>query len=113
MVDDASKTVRSGFLQGVRSALLLTWPVLSALLATIVGLGAVVGMLEGWGIGRGIYFAFVTGLTIGYGDLSPSAALTQALAIAIGFIGVILTGVVAAVAVAALQAATGGQHSKG
>ncbi|MEN9784009.1 MAG: hypothetical protein RJA24_1352, partial [Pseudomonadota bacterium] len=28
------------------------------------------GMLTGWPIGDGIYFAFISGLTIGYGDLA-------------------------------------------
>ena len=109
MADEDPKTVRTAFLRGVIHALRLTWPVLSGLLALMACLGAAVGLLEGWGIGSGIYFAFVTGLTIGYGDFAPSAALTRGLALAIGFIGITLTGVVAAIAVAALQSASGGQ----
>jgi hypothetical protein len=99
--------VRAGFLQGIRDGLRTMWPILSALLALKAVLGSVVGLAEGWGIGPGIYFAFVTGLTIGYGDLAPTTMLTRTLAVAIGFLGVILTGLVAALAVAALQAATG------
>jgi hypothetical protein len=38
--------------------------------------------------GGAVYFAFVTGLTIGYGDIVPRQALTRALAMAIGFGGV-------------------------
>ena len=55
-------------------------------------------------IWQGVYFAYVTGLTIGYGDLAPKQALTRFLAIAIGFSGVLLTGLVAALAVKAIQA---------
>jgi hypothetical protein len=103
--------VRTTFIRGVVYALRVTWPVLSGLLMLMACLGAVVGLLEGWGLANGIYFAFVTGLTIGYGDLSPSTVLTRVLAMAIGFVGISLTGVVAAIAVAALQSATGGQAS--
>jgi hypothetical protein len=82
----------------------VTWPVLSGLLFFKAGMGAVVGLLEGWGIGQGIYFAFITGLTIGYGDLAPKQPLTQVLAVAIGFSGILLTGLVAALAVKAIHA---------
>jgi hypothetical protein len=52
-----------------------------------------------------MYFAFVSGLTIGYGDLVPKTLLSRTLAIGIGFTGILLTGLVAAVAVHALTAA--------
>ena len=56
-----------------------------------------------WSLGDGLYFAFVTVLTIGYGDLVPRQPLTRFLAILIGLFGVVLTGLIAAVAVHALQ----------
>ena len=48
-----------------------------------------------------------TFITIGYGDLAPRTLLTRVLAVAIGFCGVLLTALVAAVAVKALTAAHG------
>jgi hypothetical protein len=54
-------------------------------------------------VGESIYFAFVSGLTIGYGDLAPKEPLSRILAIVIGFTGILLTGLVAAVAVRALE----------
>jgi hypothetical protein len=87
------------------AGLAVVWPVLSALLLLKALLGAVVGLIEGWGIWQGIYFAFITGLTIGYGDLAPHHALTQFMAVAIGFLGITLTGLVAALAVKAFQLA--------
>jgi hypothetical protein len=60
----------------------------------------------GWSIHEAIYFAFVSGLTIGYGDFAPKFLLTRALAIVIGGCGVVLTALVAAVAVKALTSAT-------
>ena len=78
---------------------------MSALLVLIVALGLTVGLLEGWSVAESIYFSFVTGLTIGYGDLAPKMLLTRVLAILIGVCGVVVTGPVAAVAVKALTSA--------
>jgi hypothetical protein len=71
----------------------------------MVALGIAISILEGWPLVDGIYFAFVSGLTIGYGDLVPKSHLARALAICIGFTGILLTGLVAAVGVNALTAA--------
>lgn len=98
---------RARFLRGVLAGLRLTWPILSGLLLLMAGLGAAVGIIEGWGVFDGVYFAFVTGLTIGYGDLAPGGALGRLLAVAIGLTGIVLTGLVAALGVAALHAALG------
>jgi hypothetical protein len=43
-------------------------------------------------------------LTIGYGDLVPTRIITRAIALLIGLIGILLTGLVAALGVRALQA---------
>lgn len=53
----------------------------------------------------GVYFAFVTGLTVGYGDLVPKLLLSRAIAIALGFCGILLTGLVAAISVYSLERA--------
>jgi hypothetical protein len=90
---------------GMRDGLGVVWPILSVLLGMMVILGMVISLLEGWRIGDGLYFAFVSGLTIGYGDLVPKAHLSRVLAIGIGFTGILLTGLVAAVGVNALNAA--------
>ena len=52
------------------------------------------------------YFTFVTGLTIGYGDVVPVRLAARLIAILIGFRGILLTGLVAAIGVRALQEAT-------
>jgi hypothetical protein len=77
------------------------------LLGIIVALGVVIGLIEGWSVQESIYFAFVSGLTIGYGDLAPKTLLTRVLAILIGVCGVLATALVAAVAVKALTAVHG------
>jgi hypothetical protein len=95
--------VRRQFFVELWNGLKLVWPILSGLLGIMLVLGVVIGRLEGWPLGDAVYFAFVSGLTIGYGDLAPSEPLSRALAICIGFTGILLTGLVAALAVRALE----------
>jgi hypothetical protein len=101
----APKTLRRRFLLALGHALSVTWPVLSAILAIQVTLGLLIGFVEGWTVGDAIYFAFVTGLTIGYGDIVPRQALTRALAVGIGISGLFLTGLIAGIAVYAMRTA--------
>ena len=97
------RTMRRTFFNGLFAGLRVVWPILSGLLAIIVGLGIVIGLIEGWSLQESIYFAFVSGLTIGYGDFAPRGLAPRALAIGIGICGVLLTALVAAVAVKALD----------
>jgi hypothetical protein len=82
------------------------WPILSGLAGAQVVLGALVGLRENWSFGESIYFSLITGLTIGYGDLVPLHFMTRFLSVLIGFVGILTTGLVAAVSVRALQAVT-------
>ena len=54
----------------------------------------------------------VTGLTIGYGDFVPHRPLTQALSVMIGFLGIVLIGLVSALAVKAFQLSSETQPHK-
>ena len=103
-----ARVLRRQFAAGMRAGLRVVWPVLSALLLAMVGLGIVAGRFEGWPLGDSLYFSFVSGLTIGYGDLSPKTGVGRILAITIGACGIMLTALVAAVAVKALTVARGG-----
>jgi hypothetical protein len=84
----------------------VVWPILSGLLGMMVALGVVISWLEGWTLFDGGYFAFVSGLTIGYGDLVPKQPLSRVLAIGIGLTGVLMVGLIVAIAVAALESVT-------
>jgi Ion channel len=97
--------LRRRFLRALWQELRIVWPILSAIVAIQLGLGALIGRLEEWPVGDAAYFTFVTGLTIGYGDLVPTRLITRLLAILIGFCGILLAGLVAAVGVQALNAA--------
>jgi hypothetical protein len=101
------KVLRRNFLRGLIAGLHIVWPILSGLLVVIVGLGVIIGMREGWSLQESIYFSFVSGLTIGYGDLAPKLLLSRALAIVIGLCGVLFTALLAGVAVKALTMARG------
>jgi hypothetical protein len=105
-----SRTLRRKFLTGLFAGLRVVWPILSGLLGLIIALGLAAGLVEGWSVQESIYFAFVSGLTIGYGDLAPKLLLARVLAIAIGACGVLVTALIAAIAVKALNAASDGDE---
>jgi len=104
------RALRRLFAAHLLAGLRVVWPILAVLLGLMVALGCTVALLEHWTLFEGIYFAFVSGLTIGYGDLAPKATLARALAVTIGFVGVLLTALVAAVGVQALHATQQGQR---
>ena len=99
------KTLRRRFFVAFGHAIHVTWPVLSAIIAIQLALGLLTGFVEGWSVGDAVYFTFITGFTIGYGDLVPRQTLARALAIGIGFSGLLITGVIAAIAVHAMRSA--------
>ena len=51
-----------------------------------------------------MYFTLVTGLTIGYGDIVPVTLAGRVFAILTGLVGILITGLIVAVAVYALRA---------
>jgi Ion channel len=99
-----ARALRRQFLSHLVMGLRVVWPILVALLGVMVALGCAVALLEHWSLFEGIYFAFVSGLTIGYGDLAPKAPVARMLAVTIGFVGILLTALIAAVGVQALNA---------
>ncbi len=103
-----SRTLRRNFWTGLTSGLRVVWPILSGLLGLMIALGLAIGLVEGWSVQDSIYFTFVSGLSIGYGDLVPRTLLTRILAILIGISGVLAIALVAAVAVKALNVAPPG-----
>ena len=95
--------MRKTFFLSLGHGLHIVWPILSGILVWQLVFGLLVTWIEQWPLGDGLYFTFITGLTIGYGDFVPRQTLSRFLAIAIGSSGTVLTGLVAAVAVQALQ----------
>ena len=70
----------------------------------VVG-GFVVGRVENLSFGEGFYFAMITGLTIGYGDITPVTIVGRLVALGLGVVGIVLTGMMVATAVHALREA--------
>jgi hypothetical protein len=101
-----SAELRWRFFAALWAELRVVWPILSGLVGSQLVLGMLVGYFEGWRLGDAVYFTFVTGLTIGYGDLVPVRLVARLITVVIGFSGILLTGLVAAVGVRALQQAT-------
>lgn len=99
-----SKHMRRLFFAALFQQVHILWPIFSGILVVMVGSGFVIGRIEDWGFGDALYFTFVTGLTIGYGDVVPKHAMARILALVIGLSGIVLTGLVAAVSVQALDA---------
>ena len=85
----------------IRYALYVRGVLVSLILLLVLG-GVAVSLVEGIPLGEAIYFAFITGFTIGYGDISPETALGRVISVAIGLTGMIFTGVTVAIATRAL-----------
>ena len=77
--------------------------VIFGLIALIVIGAMVITYVEKMPFGNALYFSFVTGLTIGYGEIVAKTVLGRIVALLIGLIGIIFTGMVVAIAVRAVQ----------
>ena len=76
-----------------------------ALLGWVVINAAAITYFEKIPFADALYFSFVTGLTIGYGDISPVTPAGRVFAVLTGFVGILMTGLIAAIAVFALKEA--------
>jgi len=99
-----SKEKRRIFRRSLVQQLHVIWPIVSGVIIIMIGLGLIIGLIEEWRPGEALYFTFVTGLTIGYGDLVPRHMSSRVLSVIIGFTGIVLTGLIAAASVQALRA---------
>ena len=64
----------------------------------VILLGVVFAKCENLPIGQGVYFSMITSTTVGFGDIAPKTGLGQFIAVLIAYVGVILFGLVVAVA---------------
>lgn len=92
-----------------RYALHVREVIVSLLLSIVLG-GVVISLVEDMKLGDAIYFAFITGLSIGYGDITPATAWGRVVSVAIGLVGMIFVGMTVAIANRAL-ADVARQHS--
>ena len=81
------------------------FPIWGGITILITLAGFWLARLEGLSIGEGLYFAWITGTTVGYGDLAPTFAGTRFLAIVIAILGIVFTGIIVAMAIEAAKIA--------
>ena len=93
------------FLEILFWGIYLIAPVLALFGFMIITLGVVVGRIESWAIFDAIYWAFITALTVGYGDIRPTKKLSRVLSTIIAIIGIMFAGIVVAITVEATSAA--------
>lgn len=76
-------------------------PIILMLLAAIILLGQIAGRVENWSPWSTLYWSFITATTVGYGDIRPASRTARILAVIIALFGLILFGVLVAIAVQA------------
>jgi voltage-gated potassium channel len=77
--------------------------ILWGLLAVLLVDAWAIAYFEKMPFGDALYFTLVTGTTIGYGDLTPVTPIGRVVAILTGLQGLLITGLITAVAVYALR----------
>jgi voltage-gated potassium channel len=92
------------------SFLSLLWSAraIMGIILLFVVLGSVVFAVEGYdggkhSFGQALYLGFITALNIGYSDLVPDGPAGSVTAVFLGGLGMILTGIVVAAAIKALE----------
>jgi voltage-gated potassium channel len=95
------------FIQHFFHALWKIQGIIYGLIAWLMVNAAAIAYFEKMSFGDALYFTFVTGLTIGYGDITPVTLAGRVVAILTGLVGILITGLIAAVAVHALRATMG------
>ena len=77
--------------------------VILALVALIMAGAVAITLIEKMPFADTLYFAFVTGLTIGYGDIVMKTPGGRLIALLIGLVGILFTGLMVAVLVYAVR----------
>lgn len=102
VLEEFSKTM--WYLQAIMLGLLLVFAVLTAAMYYFGG-PVETSDRSASPIGETIYYCAITALTIGYGDVVPTTMFGRLDALLLGLVGLLLTGLVIAAAVRAVQEA--------
>ncbi len=70
------------------------WVVIAVLFSLIMFGAVVISVVEQMPLSRAVYFALITGMTIGYGDVTPETVAGKVVSLFIGLIGIVLFGVI-------------------
>ena len=85
----------------LRYALFIRHVMIGLLVLLALG-GVMISIIEGIPLDRALYFSFITGLSIGYGDIVPKTGWGCVVSVMIGMVGMIFIGMSVAVATRAL-----------
>ena len=77
--------------------------VLLFLMTLIVISAVVISRIEDLPFGEALYFSFITGLTIGYGDIVVKPPFARLIAVSLGLIGMIASGIMVAASIRAVE----------
>jgi voltage-gated potassium channel len=111
-IQKQGKQFRQKFIKSFFNLLAVTLPIWGSLVLLIAGLGTLFAFREKISIFEGIYYAFITALTIGYGDITPHTNLGMILSVTIGVLGMVATGIIVALAFQAVKIAYGSIYGK-
>ena len=73
------------------------------LFAMIVGIATLITYINTIRFGEDLHMSSITGLTIGYGDIVVETPVGRLLAVILGLIGIIFTGIMVAAAIRAVE----------
>jgi len=80
---------------------------LLAIAVVIVLAGIVIARFDRMPLEEAIYLAFITAFTVGFGDVSPKSRMARVVTVLLAFMGLVLIGVLVAVAAHALEVVLG------
>lgn len=106
------KQFRRKFVKIFFNLLAVTLPIWGSLVFLVAALGTLFAFREKISIFNGIYYAFITALTIGYGDITPHTNLGMILSVIIGVLGMVATGIIVAMAFQAVKISYGSIYGK-
>lgn len=98
MISLSSSAIFFGKLFFVRGVLL-------ALLLLMLTFAFITAQVDNISLTDALYLVFITALTVGFGDITPSSGATRIICVLAGFVGVIFVGLVVAVSIRALELA--------
>ena len=81
----------------------MTTPIWGVILLVLFGLVWIFARIEGVGFLSAVYFGAITALTIGYGDITPITNAGKVIAVIMGLMGVLNTGIIVAIALQAMR----------
>ncbi len=74
-----------------------------SLMTLVVISAAVISLIEDLPFGEALYFSFITGLTVGYGGIVAKTPFARLIAVLLGLIGMITSGILVAVSIRAVE----------